>query len=81
MKHQDQRTTSSMSYWSFKRDHQDVKWTKRSARHDFEMQQALNHSTNQTYQETETARDQSHVNEHSKRDKHSTTREDVESQR
>ncbi len=70
-----------MSSWSVERHHQDVRWVKRSAKHDFEMQWALNRSTNWTYQETETARDQSRVNEHSKRDKHSITREDVESQR
>ena len=81
MKHQDQRTTSSVSYWLLERDYQDVKWIKRSVKHDFEMQWALNRSTNQTYQETKTARDQSCINEHSRRDKHSTTREDVESQR
>ncbi len=57
-----------MSFWSVERDHQDVKWVKRSTRHDFEMQQALNHSTSWTYSETETARDQSHDNEHSRRD-------------
>ena len=70
-----------MSYWSLERDHQDVEWAKRSTKHDFEMQQALNHSTDWTYLETETARDQLRVNEHFRRDKHSTTREDVESQR
>ncbi len=57
MKHQDWRTTISMSSWSVEWDHQDVKWAKRSTRHDFEMQWTLNHSTDWTYSETETARD------------------------
>ncbi len=47
----------SMSSWSVEWDHQDVKWAKRSTRHDSEMQWTLNHSTNWTYSETETARD------------------------
>ena len=68
IKHQDQRTTTSVSSWSVEWDHQDVRWAKRSTRHDFEMQQALNRSTSQTYSETETAKDQSHHNEHFKRD-------------
>ncbi len=68
MKHQDQRTTLSVSYWSVEQDHQDVKWAKRSTRHDFEMQRALNCSTSQTYSETETAKDQLHDNEHFRRD-------------
>ena len=68
MKHQDRRTTTSVSSWSVERDHQDVRWVKRSTRHDSEMQQALNRSTSWTYSETETARDQLHDNEHFKRD-------------
>ena len=57
-----------MSSWSVKQDHQDVKWIKRLTKHDFEMQQALNHSTSWTYLKTETARDQLHDNEQSRRD-------------
>ncbi len=57
-----------MSSWSVERDHQDVRWAKKSTRHDFKMQWALNRSTSWTYSETETARDQSHDHEHSKRD-------------
>jgi len=57
-----------VSSWSVEQDHQDVKWVKRSTKHDFEMQWALNHSTSWTYSETETAKDQLHDNEHSKRD-------------
>jgi len=53
-----------VSLWSVERNHQDVRWVKRSTRHDFEMQWALNHFTDQTYSEIETARDQLHVNEH-----------------
>ncbi len=37
-------------------------------KHNFEMQQALNHSTSWTYSKIETARNQSHDNEHSRRD-------------
>ena len=68
MKHQDQRTTTSVSFWSVEWDHQDVKRVKRSTRHDSEMQWALNRSTSWTYSKTETARDQLHNNEQSRRD-------------
>ncbi len=68
MKHQDQRTTSSVSFWSVRWNYQDANWAKRSTRHDFEMQQALNHSLSWTYQETETTKDQLHDNRHFKED-------------
>ncbi len=45
------------------------------------MQQALNCFTSQTYSETETARDQLHDNKHSRKDWHSTTKDNVETQR
>ena len=57
-----------MSSWSVERDHQDVKWAKRSTRHDSEMQWALNRFTSRTYSKIETARDQSHDHEHFRRD-------------
>ncbi len=42
MKHQHKSTTSSMSYQSVRRDHQDADRAKRLIRHDFETQQAMN---------------------------------------
>ncbi len=68
MKHQDWKTTTSVSSWSVEQDHQDVKRVKRLTRHDSEMQWALNRSTSWTYSEIEIARNQSHDNEHSRRD-------------
>jgi len=81
MKHQDRRTTTSVSYWSLERDHQDVKWAKRSTRHDFETQRAMNWSTDWSHQETWWVRDQSNNNRHSRRDYCWTMRESIESQK
>ncbi len=52
MKHQHRSTTQSMSYRSVKRDHQDADRAKRSTRHDFETQQAMNQCSSQSHQET-----------------------------
>ncbi len=46
-----------MNYWSVKWDHQDADQAKRSMRHDFETQWAMNQSISRLYQEIETARD------------------------
>ena len=52
MKHQHESTTSSMSYQSVRRDHQDADRAKRSTRHDFETQQTMNQCSSQSHQET-----------------------------
>ncbi len=52
MKHQHKSTTSSMNYWSVKQDYQDADQAKRSTKHDFETQQAMNWFTSQSHQET-----------------------------
>ncbi len=52
MKHQHELTTSSISYQSVRRDHQDADRAKKSTRHDFETQQAMNQSTSRSHQET-----------------------------
>ncbi len=57
-----------MSYWSVRWDHQDADWAKRSMRHDFETQQAMNWCSSQSHQETWWARDQSNDNKHLRRD-------------
>ena len=41
-----------MSYWSVRQDHQDADRAKRSTRHDFETQWAMNQFTSQSHQET-----------------------------
>ena len=81
MRHQHESTTSSMSYQSVRWDHQDANRAKRSTRHDFETQWAMNRSTSQSHQETWWARDQLNDNWHSRRDYHRTTRESIESQK
>ncbi len=58
-----------MSYWSVRQDHQDADWAKRSTRHDFETQQAVNHCLSQTWQEIESTKDQTDNHKHSRRDK------------
>ena len=80
MRHQHESTTSSMSSWSVERDHQDVDRAKRSTRHDFETEWAVNHCSSWTWQEIESTRDQTDNHKHSKRDKQTLSREDVESQ-
>ncbi len=70
-----------MSYQSVRWNHQDADQVKRSTKHDFETQQAMNRSTSQSHQETWWARDQSNVNKHSRKDYHWTTRESIESQK
>ncbi len=52
MKHQHKSTTSSMSYWLVRRDHQDVDRAKRSTKHNFETQWVMNWSTSWLHQET-----------------------------
>ncbi len=81
MRHQHKSTTSSMSYWSVKRDHQDADRAKRSMKHDFETQQAMNQFTSRSHQETWWARDQLNDNRHSRRDYCWTMKESIESQK
>ncbi len=81
MKHQHESTTSSISYQSVRRDHQDADRAKKSTRHDFETQQAMNQFTSQSHQETWWAKDQLNDNKHSRRDYCWTTRESIESQK
>jgi len=81
MKHQHESTTLSMSYQSIRRDHQDADRAKRSTRHDFETQRAMNQSTSWSHQETWWAKDQSNDNKHLKRDYRRSTRESTESQK
>ncbi len=80
MKYQHESTTSSMSYQSIRRDHQDADRAKRSTRHDFETEWAVNHCLSQTWQKFESTRDQTDDHRHSKRDKQTLLKEDVESQ-
>ncbi len=58
MKHQHKSTTLSMSYWSIKWNYQDADSAKRSMRHDFETQQAMNQCLSWSHQETWWARNQ-----------------------
>ena len=69
-----------MSLWSVERDHQDVDQAKRSMRHDFETERAVNRCSSRTWQEIESTRDQTNDHKHSRRDKQTLLREDVESQ-
>ncbi len=80
MKHQHESTTSSISSWSVERDHQDVDRAKRSTRHDFETEWAMNRCSSQTWQEIESTKDQTDDHRHSRRDKQTLLKEDVESQ-
>ncbi len=52
MRHQHKSTTLSMSYRLVRQDHQDADRVKRSTRHDFETQRAMNQSTSRSHQET-----------------------------
>ncbi len=52
MRHQHESTTSSMSYQLIKQDHQDADRAKRSTKHDFETQWAMNWCSSQLHQET-----------------------------
>ena len=81
MRHQHESTTSSMSYWLVRRDYQDADRAKKSMRHDFETQWAMNQSTSWSHQETWWVKDQSNNNKHSRRNYHRTTRESIESQK
>ena len=69
MKHQHKSTTSSTSYWLVRQNHQDADWVKRSMKHDFETQWAVNCYSSQTWQEIELIRDQTDDHKHSRRDK------------
>ncbi len=69
-----------MSLWSVERDHQDVDQAKRSMRHDFETEWAVNRCSSRTWQEIESTRDQTDDHKHSRRDKQTLLIEDVESQ-
>ena len=80
MKHQHESTTSSMSSWSVEWDHQNVDWAKRSTRHDFETERAVNRCSSWTWQEIESTRDQTDDHRYFRRDKQMLLREDVESQ-
>ncbi len=68
-----------MSYWSVRWDHQDADWAKRSMRHDFETQWAVNHCSSWTWQEIELTKDQTDDHRHFKRDKQTLLKENVES--
>ncbi len=68
-----------MSYWSVRWDHQDADQAKRSMRHDFETQRAVNHCLSWTWQEIESTRDQTDDHKHSRRNKQTLSRENVES--
>ncbi len=81
MRHQHESTTSSMSYQSVERNHQDADQAKRSTRHDFETQWTMNQFTSWSHQETWWARNQSNNNRHLRRDYHQTTRESIESKK
>ncbi len=70
-----------MSYWSVRRDHQDADWAKRSTKHDFETQRAMNQCSSQSHQETWWAKDQSNDNRHSRRDYRWTKKESLESKK
>ena len=67
-----------MSSWSVERDYQDVNWAKRSMKHDFETEWAVNCCLSWTWQEIESTRDQTNDHRHSKRDKQTLLKEDVE---
>ncbi len=69
-----------MSSWSVERDHQDVDQAKRSMRHDFETEWAVNHCSSRTWQEIESTKDQTDDHKHSRRDKQTLSKENVESQ-
>ncbi len=81
MKHQHESTTSLMSYRSVRRDHQDADRAKRSTKHDFETQRAVNRCSSRSHQETWWAKNQSNNNRHLRRDYHWTTRESLESKK
>ncbi len=49
-------------------------------RHDFETQRAVNRCSSRTWQEIESTRDQTDDHRHSRRDKQTLSRKDVESQ-
>ncbi len=57
MKHQHESTTSSISSWSVEQNYQDVDRAKKSMRHDFETEWAVNCCSSQTWQEIELTRD------------------------
>ncbi len=80
MRHQHESTTLSMSSWSVERDYQDVDRAKRSTKHDFETERAVNRCSSRTWQEIESTKDQTDDYRHSRRDKQTLSREDVESQ-
>ncbi len=67
-----------MSSWSVERNHQDVDRAKRSMRHDFETEQAVNHCLSWTWQEIESTRNQINDHRYFKRDKQMLLKEDVE---
>ncbi len=69
-----------MSSWSVERNHQDVDWVKRSMKHDFETEWAVNCCSSWIWQEIESTRDQTDDHRHSRRDKQMLSKEDVESQ-
>ena len=80
MRHQHESTTLSMSYQSVRQDHQDADRAKRSTKHDFETEQAVNRCSSWTWQEIESTRNQTDDHKHSRRDKQTLLKEDVESQ-
>ncbi len=70
-----------MSSWSVEQNHQDVDQAKRSTKHDFETEWAVNQFTSQAYQEIEWARSQLNNNKHSERDYCLITSESIESKK
>ena len=81
MRYQHKLTTSSMSYQSVRWDYQDADQAKKSTRHDFETQQAMNQCSSRSYQETWWAKDKSNNNRHTRRDYCWTTRESLDSKK
>ena len=70
-----------MSYWSVRWDHQDADQAKRSTKHDFKTQWAMNQCSSWSHQETWWAKDQSNDNKYSRKDYHQTMRESLESKK
>jgi len=70
-----------MSLWSVEQDHQNVDRAKRSMRHDFETEWAVNRFTSWAYQEIEWVKSQLNNNKHSERDYHLTMSESIEFQK
>ncbi len=68
-----------MSSWSVEWNHQDVDWVKRSTKHDFETEWAVNCCLSWIWQEIELTKDQINDHKHFKKDKQMLLKKDVES--